>query len=123
MNRLNLRKLVRLGHILYILYFVYVFFVLLYEDYIFLHSTITTSALILISFFLLVTTILDGNKYFLIASIVFIGLFSFEIIFEAVNGNMQIYEVSETIDFIYHAVFAINMAVFGVGIFKFLYKL
>jgi diguanylate cyclase (GGDEF)-like protein/PAS domain S-box-containing protein len=70
-----------------------------------------------------VTTILDGNKYFLIASIVFIGLFSFEIIFEAVNGNMQIYEVSETIDFIYHAVFAINMAIFGVGIFKFLYKL
>lgn len=123
MNRLNLRKLVRVGHILYILYFTYVFFVLLHEDYIFLHSTITISATLLISFLLLILTILDGNKYLLISALLFIGLFSFELIFEIIYHNQQILEVNQTVDAIYHALFMANMAVFGIGIFKFLYKI
>lgn len=123
MNRLNLRKLVRAGYILYTIYFIYVFFVLLNEDYIFLHGTISTSSFLLISFILLIMTILDGNKYLLISVIMFIVIFTFEIFFEVFNGNQQIFEVNLLIDFIYHSIFVINMAIFGIGIFKFLYKL
>ena len=122
MNRLNLRKLIRVGHILYIFYFTYVFFVLLHEDYLFLHPTITISATLLISFLLLILTILDGNKYLLISAIMFISLFSFEVIFEIIHHHQQIIDVNQTIDAIYHTLFMVNMAIFGIGIFKFLYK-
>ena len=122
MNRLNLRKLIRVGHLLYITYFAYVIFILLSDNFSQLHSTITISATLLISFLLILLTILDGNKYLLGSAITFIGLFAFEFIFEVTHHNQQIIDVSRSIDFIYHLLFMINMAVFGIGVFKFLYK-
>ncbi len=120
MNQINLKKYIKIGYFLLYIYIIYVIFVLASYTIIDLHYTIDILGMVFIAGLLLIVSLLEENRYFLISSVMFFSIFMLEILSRMFNFYDQDILVNRTVDAIYHIYFVIAMIIFAVGVSKFL---